>query len=149
MRFRRLRGGRRRALEDEAWVVLLGTTSDVDSLTVAAVTGTPEEAEALLETGARTFPERCNELNSCRFVTEPSGRPRTHAATLGILPGERRTVFVVHTTEGWVEVFERREDAEHGRMEAVAGSDHDARIVEAVTNTWVGPVGSDPRLRDD
>lgn len=135
---------RTRKAASQVWIVFLGTGPEADTLTVAAVTGSWGEADVLLHQGFKAFPDRSNEAASVPFTSGLTGTSES-----AIRPGEQRTVYVLAADEDWFEVFDSRSYAEKER-EQRAGRGHDeGQVVEVVTNTWVGVVGSDPRLHRD
>ncbi|TGN32972.1 hypothetical protein [Aeromicrobium chenweiae] len=131
------------------WIVFLGTGAGQETLTVAAITGSRQQAEAMLEHGARALPDRSNEWGSFRFTpcsTSADGRGEV-AHVPAIALGERRTVYVWIGEENWIEVFGCWKDANDQTQEMLRRGRPEAQVFSAVTNTWVGIVGDDPRLR--
>lgn len=116
-----------------AWVVMLGETEE--SLSLVAVTGTAQEAWALLHEAAETVPALTNEVSTVDY--HPGGRRRG-----AIGPGERREVLVVE--EAWpsdeqpvgFDVFESEESARAFARERASSR----RVVRVVTNEWYGPM---------
>lgn len=133
---------RSKSAEDvDAWVVQIGTDSEVSSLSIVAVTGTEDEAWGLLSRATAAFPGRTNEVST--FPHHPaSGLDGGGGKRLG--RDEHRRVFVVEERQvldgeafSWFEVFDSRSMA----------LDHQRGLVgptqwhELTTNTWYGDLG--------
>ena len=141
MRRMTYRGRRPRPDRDsEAWLVFIGRGPTDDSLTLAAVTGSRHEADALLARGFHLFPDRSNEVASYPYISDLT---EDGSGTDGIAAGERRMVFVLATGEEWYEVHSSRQRCERREDEMVASGLTKHRRLEVATNTWIGPVGSD------
>lgn len=121
----------------QCWVVLIGASSDVASLSLVAVTGTEDEAWAMLDEAVRRAPGRANEAGTVPFNLglTPAVRPGGVIAC-----SEERPVFVVEEARSpedggaWFEVFASRDAAvEHARDSKV-----EAHVHDVVTNTWCG-----------
>lgn len=125
-------------MEDEAWIVAIGTGVDESTLSLVAVTGSEAEASAMLAQALRVLPlGRYNEIGTCAYHAERQGRWRRRRAT--IAPGANRMVSVVEFDD-WFEVYDRFEDADERRV-GMANFFPETRSIEIVTNTWVGEVG--------
>lgn len=106
---------------EKAWVVELGP--DEDALEPAIVVGTEEEARRRLDQAHEGAPHLRNLAQDWPW-----------RSTTPIGADERRTVHLLLGAEDSVEVFDDAMEAELARQRCSTP----ARVVTAVTNTWLG-----------
>lgn len=115
------------------WVVYVGKHGP-DSLEIAFVTGTEQEADAALAAISPEAPSWSN-MAETRPLNASGGSAVTNVTEIRL--GERRKVHVLTSEDDWVEAFvssETAQDVLRGcRDRGLMG----AAVREVVTNTWL------------
>lgn len=115
------------------WVLYTGRTAGNPS-DLAAVTGSKDEARALLDVIVSSAPAWANLMED-------------RESPVQISPGERCELLVL-TSQDSLEVFADLPAAERAHARWVGRGAAGARLRTVVTNTWLVDVGDGPRVGD-
>lgn len=129
---------RRRSLDPTVWVVMTGG-GPKDDLRIAGVTGTRDEADAMVEEITRWPPGRFTIWEQDALLACP-GTDKS----AGILPGEQRAAFLILHDHEWLDATLSREVAQTALRTWLARGYVGATVREVVTNTWLIDPGRGP-----